>query len=81
MINIQNIDDNEFFNWYLVRYLYPADHHLATITKADNDFARELDFKDIKFSVKIRDIHKIEKKSSSLVSSVVKIRKYIQSMY
>ena len=61
LINIQNIDDNECFKWCLVRYLNPADHHPARITKADKDFAKRLDFKDIKFPVKIRDIRKIEK--------------------
>ena len=25
LINIQNIDDNECFQWYLIRYLDPAD--------------------------------------------------------
>ena len=62
MINIQKIDDNKCFKWNLVRYLNPADHYPAKITKADKDFAKKLDFKDIKFPVKIRDIHKIEKK-------------------
>ena len=32
------------------------------ITKADKDFAKKIDFKDIKSLVKVRDIHKIEKK-------------------
>ena len=32
--------------------------------KVDKDFANKLDFKDIKFPVKIRDIHKIEKRNS-----------------
>ena len=68
MINIQNTDDNECFKWCLVRYLNPADHHLARITKADKDFATTLDFKDINFPVKIRDIHKIEKKNSIGIS-------------
>ena len=45
----------------LVRYLNPANHHLATITKAHKDFPKRLDFKDIKFPVNLRDIHKIEK--------------------
>ena len=27
LIMIQNIDDNECFMWYLVRYLNPANHH------------------------------------------------------
>ena len=64
MINIQNTDDNECFKWCLVRYLNPADHNPRRITKVDKDFAKRLDFKDIKFPVKTRDIHKIEKKNS-----------------
>ena len=64
MINIQNIDDNECFKWNLVRYLNPADHHPARITKDDKDFAKKVDFKGIKFPIKICDIHKIEKKNS-----------------
>ena len=64
MICIQNIDDNECFKWCLVRHLNPADHYPARITKADKDFAKRLDYKDIKFPVNIRDIHKIEKKNS-----------------
>ena len=62
LINIQNTDDNECFRWCLVKYLNPADHHPTRITKADKDFAKKPDFKDIKFPVKARDIHKIEKK-------------------
>ena len=58
MINIQTIDDNECFKWCLVRYLNPADHYPARITKTDKDFAKTLDFKDINFPVKIKDIHK-----------------------
>ena len=45
------------------RYLNPADYNPRRITKADKDFAEKLDFKDIKFLVKIRDIHKIGKDS------------------
>ena len=76
LVNIQNNDDNECFKWCLVRYLNPANHHLARITKTDKDFAKRLDFKDIKFPVKIRDIHKTEKKKLAM-----KIKKHIQSMY
>ena len=61
MINIQNIDDSECFKWYLVRYLNPVDHNPRRITKADKGFANKLDFENIKFPLKIRDIHKIEK--------------------
>ena len=62
LINIQNTNDNECFEWCFFRYLNPADHHLSKITKADKDFAKKLDFKDIIFPVKPTDIHKIEKK-------------------
>ena len=49
-------------NGWTVRYLHPADHHLARIRKIDEILADELDFEGIKFPVKIKDIHKIEKK-------------------
>ena len=83
MINIQNIDGNECFKWSIVKYLNPADRNPARITKADKEFTQKLDFKNIKFPVKIRDIHKIEKKKipSALAFLVMKIRKNIQFMY
>ena len=61
LINIQNTDDNKCFKWCLVRYLSSADHHPVRNKKADKDFTKRLDFKDIKFLVKTRDIHKIKK--------------------
>ena len=42
-----------WYKWCLVRYLNPADHHPARITKADKDFAKKFDFKDIKFQSKL----------------------------
>ena len=68
LINIQNIDDNECFKSSIVRHLNSADHHPARIRKADKDFAKKLDFEDIKRPVKIRDIHKIENKNSIVIS-------------
>ena len=68
LINIQNIDHNEYFEWSLVRYTSPSDYHPPRITKADKDFAKKLDFKDIKFPVKIRDIHKTEKQDFISIS-------------
>ena len=64
LINIQNIDDMVCFKWRLVRYLNSADHHPARIPKDNKDFAKTLDFKDINFPVKIRDIHKNKSKNS-----------------
>ena len=71
MIDIQNIGNNESFKWCLVRYLQPEDHHPAKITKANKDFAKRLDFKDMKFPVKIRGIHKIEKKKKKSIGIIV----------
>ena len=67
LINIQNMDDNKSFKRCLVKYLNPADRN-ARITKNDRNFAKKLYFKDIKFPVKVRDIHKIKKKNSIGIS-------------
>ena len=56
------------FKWSTVKCLNPADHHLSRITKAGKDFTKKIDFKDIKFPQKIRDIHKIEKMNSINIS-------------
>ena len=47
LINVQNINDNEYFKWSLVRYLHSVDYNPARIRKIDKDFAKEKDFKDI----------------------------------
>ena len=41
---------------------------LARIRKIDKDFVIEVDFKDIKSPVKIRDIHQVENKDCIIVS-------------
>ena len=79
LINVQNTVDSECSKCCLGRYLKPADHTLRRITEADKDFAKRLDFKDIKFPVKIRDIHKIEKRNS--IGGSVFGYKNIQFMY
>ena len=68
LIHVQNTNDNECFKWCLVRHLNLADRNPRKITKADKDFAKKLDFKDIKFPVQTRDIHKIEKNNSIRIS-------------
>ena len=80
MINIQNIDDNECFKRSTVRYLNLTDRNPARITETDKEFAKKPDLKDIRFPVKIRNIHKIEKKNSIDISVLgMKIKK--KSMY
>ena len=76
LINTQNIDDNECFKWSIVRYVYPANHHLARITKRNKEFAKKLDFKDKKYSVKIRDIHKIRKQTNKKNSISISVFGY-----
>ena len=75
MINTQNIDDDECFKWCLVKYLNPTDHNARRITKSDKNFAKRLDFKEIKFPVKIKDIRKTEKYLA------MKIKKNIKSKF
>ena len=74
LINIQIIDDNECFKWYLVKYLNLADHNPKRIAKADKNFAKRLDFKDIKCPVETRDIQRIEKILLPLASLVMKTK-------
>ena len=52
----------------LVRYLNSANYHVTSTTKADKDFEKRFDFKDIKFPVNIRDIRKIEKSIEVAIS-------------
>ena len=60
----------------MVRYSNPADRNPAGITKADKYFARRLDFRDRKYTVKTRDIHKIEKKNQSALGFLVRKTKW-----
>ena len=76
MLNIQNFDDTERFKWCLIRYLNAVNHHPAKIRKVDKLFADELDLEDIKFPVKVKDVHKIEKRIFlALVLLVMKAKK------
>ena len=62
-----------------MRYFHPQDHHLARIRKVDKKNDNELHFDNIKFPVKIRDIHKILKRIvAALVFLVTKTKKNIQ---
>ena len=60
--------NNERLKGSLVRYLHPTDHHPARITKGDKYFSKRLHFKDIKFSGKFTDTHKVEKQNSIRIS-------------
>ena len=80
MINIQTIDDNRYAKCCLVRYLH---HNPARIRKIDQDFGRELDFKDINFLLKLEmftKLKKIKRIISALVLLIIKIGRIIQPM-
>ena len=53
----------------LVKYLNPEEHNPRRTRKADEDFSKKLEFRDIKFPVKIRDIHKNEENYSIRISA------------
>ena len=61
LINIQNIDDNEYFEWSAVTYLNAAYRNPAKITKTDNKFTKNLDFKGLKHPVKSETLTKSKK--------------------
>ena len=45
-------------------YLHPTVHNPRRIRKVDKLYGDKLDFKDIKFVVEVRDIHKVGRKNS-----------------
>ena len=63
LIDIQNIDNNECFEWIIVRHLRLVDRNLKSIKKADK-VVKKLDFKD-KVSIHSQ---RIEKKNSIDIS-------------
>ena len=69
MTNNQKTNNNEWFRRCLVRYLNLEYCDPEKIKKEGKDFAKRLDFKDKKCSVKTRAINKIEKKKSIGISS------------
>ena len=64
MINIQNEDDKCFL-WSVLRYLHPKEIHGERITDLKK-YENELNFKDIKFSIRLKDIIKFEKQNPNL---------------
>ena len=64
IINIQN-KDNKCFLWSILRYLHPVQMNevrLTDLKKYEND----LNFKQINFPVKVKDITKFEKQNPDL---------------
>ena len=62
MINIQN-EDNECFRKCLVRCLDPVDKNPATIKNIAREFAKQLNFKGIKFPFQKKDYAQIKEQN------------------
>ena len=67
--------------WCLVGQLNPETRHLAWITKADKDFPKRLDVKNIKFPVNIINTPKVIKKNSVGISVFSSENKEKHSIY
>jgi len=63
LINLQN-KDNKCFLWCHVRHLNQVKIHPERITKGDREFVQKLDYSDITYPVKIKDVGKIDKQNS-----------------
>ena len=58
LINIQN-NNNKCFRWCLVRCFSTLNKNPANIRNDDREFAKQLNFKVVKFPVHIKDYAKI----------------------
>ena len=63
LINIQN-DGNEYFRWCLLGYLRPVNKNPTKIKNDEKEFAKQLNFKGVRFSVYKKDYAKIEKQNN-----------------
>ena len=62
LINLKN-NDNECLRWCHIRHLNPQDKYPQRIKKTDKGLIDELDYTNIEFPVKIKQINKIEKQN------------------
>ena len=73
LINIQIVDDNEYFKGCFVRYVHPADHNPRRIRKLSECLILKiydiwyLKIYGITLVAKIRDIQKIKKRAALAV--------------
>ena len=64
LINMENKDDKCFL-WSILRYLHPREKHSSRIDDLKK-YENDLNFKQINFPVKDKDIRKFEKQNSNL---------------
>ena len=63
LINPKN-EDNKCFLWCHIRHLNPLERNPQSITKADREYVKRLDYTGVTFPVTIKDIDRIEKQNS-----------------
>ena len=62
LINPKN-EDNKCFLWCHIRHLNPLQKNPQSITKADREYVKRLDYTGVTFPVTIKDIDRIEKQN------------------
>ena len=62
LINPKN-EDNKCFLWCHIRHLNPLQRNPQSITKADREYVKRLDYTGVTFPVTIKDIDRIEKQN------------------
>ena len=67
LINIKS-NDQKCFLWCHVRHINPVKDHPRRITKIDRDFANNLNYDGIKFSVQEKDFKKVEVQNNICVN-------------
>ena len=75
MLNVDNVDYNEYFKWCSVRFPHPADRNPRRITKDDKLFADKLEFADKISSKKLKIFTKLEKRNLLALAFVIMIIK------
>jgi len=68
---IENKTDNQCFKWCVTRTLNPVTDHPEKITKQLKEQAETLNFKNISFPVKLKDIDKFEKQNPTISLNVL----------
>ena len=64
IINMENKDDKCFL-WSILRYLHPREKHSSRIDDLKK-YENDLNFKQIKFPIKDKDIRKFEKQNPNI---------------
>ena len=64
IVNLENKDD-KCFQWSILRYLHPFQKHATRINELKK-YEDELNFKEIEFPVKLKDITKFENQNPSI---------------